>query len=673
MTADPPDRPIPKREYALGVFYSLVLIRINYYICRELFHTTAGSMGSMHGYWVALAERAQGSWFHASWWPYWNCGMPFEFAYAPLVPALTAAWAAVRHVPPAFAYNAVDGLVYIAAPLALFVMAWTLSRSPTYSFFAALLYSLTAPGQVILPDDPFSLANFWQPWRFTITTLWDETPHLTALTLSSLAIAFLWLSMTRTGLWYRVGAALTIALATYASVFAPIGIGLACLCLIAALDHAQRVESIFRLAMIGIFAYALAAAFLPPSLVTAMRSAAQIGGEGWRMESFTAIALIILGWIALWPAVQRIKTPYLRFIVLFAYLTSAIPIVALWLNRSFLPQPKRYRLEMELGLVLVIVFGLRPAIQKFRPGLKFAIALVLLAFAGEQIGNHRRYAKVKLEPPDIASTIEYRAATWADHNLPGVRVMLPGSIAQWAAAFVPVDQLAGGSWSLNANPTHQIGVMAVFNGGGTPDQDARVSLAWLKAYGVGAIAVDGPDSMEYWKPYAHPKKFDGVLPVLWSESGVTFYRVPQRSASLAHVIPETALVRHSPAAGSNKINEIERYDAALDDASLPAATFEWLSRNQIRIVANSAPGQVVSVQVSYHPGWHAKSAGRKIPIYRDGLGLMWLESTGPSEIILDYDGGWELRLCRWLTYLALAALLVFSLSRVVRRRVTEPQ
>lgn len=668
LTADPLHRPIPKREYALAAFYSIVLLWINYYICRELFSTPAGSMASMHGYWIALAERAQGSWFHPSWWPYWNCGMPFEFAYAPLIPALTAAWAAVRHVPASFAYNAVDGLVYIAAPTALFLMAWTLSRSPTYSFFAALVYSLVAPGQIVLPDDPYSLANFWLPWRFTITTLWDETPHLAALTLSSLAIALLWLSVTRSRWLYTVAAAVMIALATYASVFAPIGIGLACICLIGAVDRARRAESVFRVACIGILAYALAAAFLPPSLILATRSAAQIGGEGWNAGSFTAIALIVLGWIALWPAIRRIKTPYLRFFVLFAYVTSAIPIVALWLNRSFLPQPKRYRLEMELALALVIVFGLRPVIQKFRPSLKFAIALVALAFAGEQIVNHRRYARMKLQPPDIASTIEYRTAMWADRNLPGVRIMLPGSIAQWAASFAPIAQYAGGTWSQEANPTHQLSLYAIFNGGDTKERDARVSLAWLKAFGAGAIAVNGPDSKEFWQPYARPHKFDGVLPALWSESGVTIYRIPQRSPSLAHVIPASALVRRAPAPGGD-IAAIESYDAALEDPSLPLATFEWSGRNRIRIVAHSAPGQVVSVQVTYHPGWHAKSAGRTIPVHRDGLGLMWLESTGPSEIILDYNGGLELRLCRAITYAAIVILLTMPVLILVRRRM----
>jgi len=68
----------------------------------------------------------------------------------------------------------------------------------------------------------------------------------------------------------------------------------------------------------------------------------------------------------------------------------------------------------------------------------------------------------------------------------------------------------------------------------------------------------------------------------------------------------------------------------------------------------------LSVQVSYHPGWHATVAGQPRELYKDGLGLMWLRPahTGPAEVVLDYDGGWELRLCRWLSWLAIAALAV---------------
>src|SRR5580700_6314197 len=86
-------RPFSLRDKLAAAGYTLALLWINVYICRELFHQQIAPMASMHGFWVALAEHANQSWLHPTWWPYWDSGMPFESTYAPLVPALTAAWA----------------------------------------------------------------------------------------------------------------------------------------------------------------------------------------------------------------------------------------------------------------------------------------------------------------------------------------------------------------------------------------------------------------------------------------------------------------------------------------------------------------------------------------------------------------------------------------------------
>jgi hypothetical protein len=238
--------------------------------------------------------------------------------------------------------------------------------------------------------------------------------------------------------------------------------------------------------------------------------------------------------------------------------------------------------------------------------------------------------------------------------------MMPGSIAQWTNAFAPVPQFSGASWSMAYSQIQQTGVDSVYAG------TEREALAWLKAFGVGAAGISSPDSQEYWKGFSQPAKFEGSLPVLWRDSGVTIYKIPQRTSSLAHVVPESALVVHPPADRAD-IAEIERYNAALDDPSLPTPEFRWEGRNRMRIRATAAPGQAISLQVSYHPGWHARAGGQDRALNRDGLGLMWLRPgcAGPCEIVLDYDGGAELRICRWISYAAIAALiLVFPFTRV---------
>ena len=74
-------------ELLQGFAYMAILVWMNAYICRDWFTTQTAYMNSMHGFWTALARMAEGGWWHARWWPYWDAGIPFEFTYSPLVPA----------------------------------------------------------------------------------------------------------------------------------------------------------------------------------------------------------------------------------------------------------------------------------------------------------------------------------------------------------------------------------------------------------------------------------------------------------------------------------------------------------------------------------------------------------------------------------------------------------
>jgi hypothetical protein len=664
--ADSADQSFSRRELFCAAAFALVLLWINAYICRDLFFNQTARMNSMHGFWMAIARLADGSWFHATWWPYWDCGIPFEFTYAPLFPGLTTAWAALRAVPHALAFNSVTGVFYCLLPVNLFLMAWLLTRSPGYSFLAGLFYSLAAPTELVVPDANFALAHFGDARRLYLSTVWDESPHLSALALLPLIVLFLSLSIRRRRTVYYVVSALLIAVAVLLSAFGPIMVCMAALCLLFVLERKDYKRNIGLTIAIGAYAYALDAPFLSPSLIQTINGASKYSGYGWSMGSVTALAIVALGWAILWRYLPRWTADWrLQFFALFAYLTSSVPIIFTYLHRQFLPQPGRYKIEMELALALIVAFAARSWLDRLPTSLKALALFLLLALAGEQIVSHRKFAKAVLLSSDLTKTIEYRASKWAEANIPGVRVMLPGSIAQWANAFTELPQFSAGAWSMSYNLTQQRGLREIYNGGETPERDARVSLAWLKAYGAGAVGVSGPHSSEFWKSYiVHPEKFEGMLPVLWREDDVTIYRVPQRTASLAHVIPETAIVGRPVA--------LEQYIAALDDPSLPLAELEWQGRNQIRVRTTASLGQVISVQVSYHPGWHAKVNGQARRIEADGLGLMLIrpQCNGPCYVELDYDGGWELRICRYLSFAAIASLFlipILVLGRKVRR------
>lgn len=651
-------------EYLSIPGYLIALLWINVYICRELFSIYTPRMNSMHGFWAALAQRAGDNWFHPGWWPYWDCGIPFEYTYQPLAPGLAAAIAALRGISHIAAFEVVTGLAYCLVPVTLFLMAWLLTRAPGYSFAAALFYSLVSPTQLLAPDGNFALKNFLDGRRLFTMALWDDTPHVTALVFLPLTILFLTLSIRHRRPIYYSAAALSIACSAFASAFGPTMTAMAALCLLFVLDRRSYQRNIAITLGIGAFGYAISCPFLSPSLLQAIRGAAAHSyEERLTAGSLTALAITAAGWILLWHYLPRWTGDWrLQFFALFAYITSTGPMLLVYLNRQFLPQPGRYRTEMELAWALLVVFGFQRWFRRTPRAVKAALLLLLAALAGEQIVSHRRLAKTILVSADLTRTIEYRVSTWAAQNVRGTRVMLPGSIAQWANAFSDVLQVSGSSWSLAANQVQQMGVGAIYRGGESVEQDVRVSLLWLKAYGAGAIAVSGPHSEEFWKPFFHPAKFDGVLPLLWRADDVSIYQIPQRTHSLAHVVPQTAIVSRAPAGAEDRV-ALTPYVTALDDPTMPPADFEWKGWNRISIRTHASPGQAISVQVSYHPGWHATINGKPVEIRRDALGLMWLppQCSSQCNAELTYNGGWELRICHFVSYAALAMVLVFPL------------
>jgi hypothetical protein len=260
------------------------------------------------------------------------------------------------------------------------------------------------------------------------------------------------------------------------------------------------------------------------------------------------------------------------------------------------------------------------------------------------VRNYQRDARGFTRPIQIASTVEFQAARWFREHMPQDRIFATGSVQFWLNAFADTPQIGGGGDQGIVNPNMPV----VHFGIPFTEHDGEMTAMWLRVYGAKAVIVSGPNGRDaYRENWRDPDKFKGVLPVLWQEGDDVIYAVPVRSASLAHVVSAEQVVRRAPV-NNVDYEPVLRFDAALRDPSLPDAAFSFERPDVALVHADMKPEQLLSVQVSYHPGWHAFANDQPRPIERDGLGFMVIEPrcNGPCQIRLEYDGGVEMLLAR---------------------------
>jgi hypothetical protein len=642
---------------------ALVLLGLNAYISLKLFGCEyTRSSHSVEGNFIGLSRlRAKYPAEHG-WWPFWNAGMPFQNSYYPLLPATVATAAKLTGRSAARSYHAVTALMYCLGPVTMFLMAWGISRKPGYSFWAALAYSLASPAALLFPLARQDVGGAWNASRLHALVYWGESPHIAALTLAPLALLSVHLALRDRRPVWCVAAALSMAAVALTNSFGTVTLTLGVLSLLCTQNRKSFLKDLGIVAAIGLLGYAWISPSLPPSVLHTLWVNSPTSGGDFRftLRSLAALSVEAALFALLWLWARRSRQPaHLRFFVFFAVLASAIPMLEAFANWNVVPQSHRYQLDMEMAICWAVVFAFQPLADRWPRPARVVVALLLVCLAARQTVVYRRFARAQIQPADVTQMFEYQTANWFDEHFHGRRVMATGSCSLWLNAFVDNPQLSGGHDPFATNRMQLIAVYITYSSLGAGNRDGEIASLWLKAFGVHAINVSGPRGREFYKAVANPRKFEGLLPVLWREGEDTIYGVPQRTDSLAHVIPASAVVQRAPLHGVD-VEPIRPFVAALEDSSLPLAAIQWDSFSSGHIHATLRPGQVVSVQITYHPGWHAQVNGAPQPLVRDGLGLMIVkpDCSGPCTIDLSFDGGAEYKAARVASWLAaLAALL----------------
>jgi hypothetical protein len=645
-------------------------------------------MPSIDGAFIGLARYIRDHFPDLTWMPLWYGGIPFPDCYPPLLHTLVAAVSGLGRIDIGLAYHAVVATLYSLGPVTLYWAARRMGARHIAAFLACVGYSLLSPAIWLGKELRHDIGGWFAPCRLDAMVRWGEGPHIASLTLLPLALGLMHLALQRRRIAWNFVAALAMAAVALSNWIGGMALALVAGAYLLAGFRAGWLPLWARMAAMAVWAYALAAPFVTPSTIATIMANAPLVASGYKANhllqtGFLAGALLLA--LILWKA--RVA-PRVRFGVLLLYLTGTITLCAYWFKLWIVPQPERYHLEMDMAFWLALALSstsnqlpasLRSIVGQVVRGTlwvrrivnppaaaRTSLLAVLVLTILIAIHQHRRAQEIE-KPIAIQSTVEYEISRWLGANMPGQRVFAPGTIGFWMLSFSDTPMLTGGFDNGMRNTSLQDVNYQIYAG---DRQDTM--LAWLKAFGVSAVIGGGPDSREFYHPYAHPEKFTG-LPEIWRDGPDVIYSVPRR-ASLAHAMLPSDLVAERPPAYYAK--PLEHYLAALDDPSLPDADFRWLGTGAAFVLISPykhEPEQILSVQIAWDKGWSAYVRDRPVRVWQDKLGQMVIEPlcSGYCRVDLIYDGGLEQQGARMLSALAFVAGLCaigLQAGRFLRRR-----
>lgn len=608
--------------------------------------------GSIEGTFLAIARlmaKYPGQW---DWWPFWMEGMPFENVYLPFSHWVVALFHGVTGYSAARSFHLVTAAVYCAAPATVFWMMQTLHGRTAVSFAAGMAYSVLSPVAVLIPRIAADTGGPFGLRRLRDLAVYGEAPHLFALALLPIAVVAMVKALEGNSRAWQVGAGVAAAAVVLTNAFGMVDLAVAAICWYAVHRRGWKV-----LAATGIAVYCAVAPWVSPSLIRGLRANAAVSGGDYRYTpmSWVWLGVFVVGFLA----VRRIGGVH-RFFLLLAYVYGFVVLAWYGAGVALVPQPSRYELEMDLAVVLALAAVGGAWLEKMPRRARQSAGGAVFGLLGVLLVHSYGEAREQIRALDPEQASEVRIARWLDEHRPGERAFVPGSASLLFNAITDNPQLHGGHEQHGVNQTVPIAAYTIYSGTNAGERDAAISMLWLRALGVRTVAVVGPRSTEVYKPYANWRKFEGLLPEMWREGDDIIYDVPVRRGSLAHVIPRSAVVERRPVHGLD-VAEVERYVDALERVDLPEAAFAWTGLRAASVRAPIAPGQVVSIQITYDRGWEAVSGGRRQVLRPDGIGQMVLESTctGDCEFELRFTGGWERVLTRTLSVLAVVAALAW--------------
>ena len=598
-------------------------------------------------------------WPHPQWQPLWYGGTRFDYIYPPALRYGTAIISKVTGFWPVKAYHFYTAFFYALGIAGVFLLIRIGSGSRGSAWLGAVSTALMSPIFLFLPryrGDAWML----QPQRLGVLVKYGEGPHMTALALIPIALAFTWIALEKRALWAVALAALFSAAvvsnnfygATALAVFYPV--------LVWSFWITRQDRRILPPAIvIPVLAYGLTAFWLVPSYFRVTAENMKYVSEHGTTWSIWVALVVAVAFAVVTDKLARGKAARTWEV----FVAGAVVFFSLnvlgnhYFNFRISGEPSRLLPELDMIYIMAIVILLRWMWN--RPNIVLngvAVAIVLASF-WTTTGYIRHAWHMFPLWPDYQNRVEYKITDWIWKNMPDARTLSSGSVRFWYDAWHDLTEIGGGS------------DQGILNGQVEPAQwetnlgpAARPSILWMQSMGVDLIYVSDARSQEVFKDFTFPKKFEGALPVAYDDNqGNIIYRVPRRYPARVRVVDTAQLNAVKQPRFNDDVDYLQAYVDAIEKGPDAPAVLTRDGTDAMRVRAPLQPGQSILVQESYDPAWHAWSDGKPLPVHKDAMGMMVVDAPpGDREVYLAFITPLENQVGRALTLLSILALAALA-------------
>ena len=623
--------------------------------------------GSIESTFISDARFLIEHWPHPQWQPLWYAGKRFDYIYPPALRYGTALLSKVVGYWPVKAYHIYTGFFYCVGIAGVYLLVRLANQSRRMAWLCALATALMSPSFIFLT--PMRRDSWqWIPLRLGVLAKYGEGPHMTALALIPIALALAWLAFDRRRLWAVAAAAPFCAAvvsnnfygATALAVFYPI--------LVWSFWITRQDKRILAPAVaIPVLAYGLTAFWLVPSYfrVTA-ENMKYVSEHGTTWSIWIAVTVAVAFAIATDKLARaKAERTWAVFAAGCAVFFSLNVLGNYYFGFRISGEPLRLGPELDLVYILGAATVLQWMWNHGGRAPRVAVAVVTAAAFATTLGYVRHAWHMFPLWPDYQNRVEYKISDWLWKNMPDARTLPSGSVRYWFDAWHDLAQLGGGSDQGVLNGKAEQSQWEI-NLGSAPEP----AILWLQCMGVDAVYVSDKRSQELFKDFQFPQKFAGALPVIYdNHAGDTIYRVPRRYPARVRVVETRKLNALAPPRFNDDVEYLRAYADVIEKGPDSPGTLTREGTDAMRVRARLEPGQSVVVQESFDPAWRAWAGGQPVPVRKDAMGFMAVDTPpGDQEIRLEFVTPLEVRVGQVVAVVSLLVLLVLVALDVRRGR-----